>query len=250
MNTHLAIGTGAHKVIALHGWFGYAHGWGPLVDVLDRQNFSYAFMDCRGYGGMKGSDGPYTMEQIAQDALALADGLGWQRFSLIGHSMCGSAIQRVLVDAPARVHKLVAITPVPASGVPFDDASWAFFSSAAKDPASRKGIIDLTTGNRLSSVWLDQIVDASLAESDEAAFAAYLTAWAKTDFHAQIDGNPVPIKVIVGEHDPALGAPAMKDTYLQWYPNATLDVMTNAGHYPMNETPIALATSIEKFLRA
>ena len=249
MNTHLLIGTGPRKVIALHGWFGCAHSWGPLVDVLDRQNFSYAFMDCRGYGGMKGSGGPYSMEQIAQDALALADGLGWHRFSLIGHSMCGSAIQRVLVDAPARVEKLVAITPVPASGVPFDDAGWAFFSSAAMDPASRKGIIDLTTGNRLSSVWLDQMVAASLAESDEAAFGAYLTAWAKTDFHERIKGNPVSIKLIVGEHDPALGAATMKDTYLQWYPNATMDVMANAGHYPMNETPIALATSIEKFLR-
>ena len=126
MNTHLLIGTGPRKVIALHGWFGRASGWGPLVDVLDTASFSYAFMDCRGYGGMKGSGGPYTLEQIAQDALALADGLGWQRFSLIGHSMCGSAIQRVLVDAPARVGKLVAITPVPASGVPFDDAGWAF----------------------------------------------------------------------------------------------------------------------------
>ena len=93
------------------------------------------------------------------------------------------------------------------------------------------------------------MVAASLAGSDEEAFAAYLPAWAKTDFHAQIQGNPVPIKVIVGENDPALGAAAMKDTYLQWYPNAILDVMANAGHYPMNETPVALATSIEKFLR-
>ncbi|QDL37660.1 alpha/beta fold hydrolase [Rhodoferax sediminis] len=249
MNTHLLIGTGPRKVIALHGWFGHARGWGPLVDVLDTQDFSYAFMDCRGYGGMRGSGGPYTLDQIAQDALALADGLGWQRFSLIGHSMCGSAIQRVLVDAPARVEKLVAIAPVSPSGMALDNASWAFFSRTTKDAEARKRLLDMTTGLRLTSVWLDQMVASSLAESDEAAYEAYLTAWAKTDFHAQIEGNPVQIKVIVGEHNPLLGAGAMADTYMQWYPNATLEVMGNAGHYPMNETPIALATSIEKFLR-
>ena len=104
-NTHLLIGSGAHKVIALHGWFGHAHGWGPFTQHLNGRDFGYAFMDQRGYGGMRGSGGPYTMEQIAQDALALADHLGWRRFSLIGHSMGGSAIQQVLAASPERVRK-------------------------------------------------------------------------------------------------------------------------------------------------
>jgi pimeloyl-ACP methyl ester carboxylesterase len=60
----------------------------------------------------------------------------------------------------------------------------------------------------------------------------------------------VPVKVIVGAHDGALTADVMTATYLAWYPNASLEVMANAGHYPMNETPVALATSIEAFLRA
>jgi len=249
MNTHRMIGRGPRKVIALHGWFGHGGGWGPMADVLDTRGFTYAFMDCRGYGGMKGSGGPYTMEQVAQDALTLADGLGWERFSLIGHSMGGAAIQQVLAAAPRRVERMVAVTPVPAGGVPFDDAGWAFFSSAAKDAAARRGIINVTTGSRLCDAWLDQMVASSIEHSDEAAFAAYLPSWAKTDFHAEIAGNPVAIKVIVGQHDPALGEAAMKDTYMRWYPNAVLEVMANAGHYPMNETPVALATSIEAFLR-
>jgi pimeloyl-ACP methyl ester carboxylesterase len=42
----------------------------------------------------------------------------------------------------------------------------------------------------------------------------------------------------------------MRQTWLTHYPKATLAVMRNAGHYPMEETPLALATSMERFLRA
>src|SRR5579864_6989753 len=127
-NSYITVGHGPHRVVALHGWFGCAAGWGPLVDCLDGEAFTYAFMDYRGYGGSKHLKGRYTMEEIAADALALADHLKWSTFSMVGHSMGGMAIQRVLVESPARVRKLVAITPVPASGVPFDEHTWAFFS--------------------------------------------------------------------------------------------------------------------------
>src|SRR5574337_623035 len=225
MNTHLLIGNGPRKVIALHGWFGH------------------------GDGGMKGCGGPYTMEQTAADAIALADGLSWEKFSLIGHSMCGTAAQHVLVQAPKRVERMVVIAPVPASGFPHDEAMLALFQRAAGDTDVRKRIIDMTTGLRLSETWIEQMVASSFENSDQEAFGAYLPSWAETDFHAKIQGNPVAIKVIAGQHNPALGAPVMQETFMRWYPNAVLEEMDNAGHYPMHETPIALATSIESFLR-
>jgi len=61
-------------------------------------------------------------------------------------------------------------------------------------------------------------------------------------------GSPAAVKVIVGEHDPALSAPVMEQIRLAFYPNAELEVLPNAGHYPMFETPGALATSIGEFL--
>jgi pimeloyl-ACP methyl ester carboxylesterase len=181
--------------------------------------------------------------------IALADEIGLKEFSLIGHSMGGKAIQRVLADAPKRVRKLIAVTPVPAAAVPFDDAGWGLFDGAANSVENRKAILNFSTGNRLSDTWLTHMANYSLHTSTVEAFAGYLRAWAKEEFVADVQGHDHPIKVVVGEHDPSLTADLMQATYMAWYKNAELEVMSNAGHYPMDETPVALATSFEMFLK-
>ena len=244
-----SLGHGPHTVLALHGWFGDETAFDAMRDAMSLDEFTYAFMAYRGYGVSKQQRGSYTMQEIAADALALADALEWPEFSVVGHSMGGMAAQRVLADAPRRVKKLVAVTPVPASGVPFDGETWKLFDGAARSLDNRRGIIDFSTGGRLSKAWIDRMARYSAETATIEAFAAYLQAWAKTDFSEEIKGRTIPLKVIVGAHDQALPAEVMQATYLAWYPNAELEVMANAGHYPMNETPVALATSIEAFLR-
>jgi pimeloyl-ACP methyl ester carboxylesterase len=244
----VTIGSGDHHVVALHGWFGSARGWGSLPDYLDRSAFTYAFMDLRGYGGRREAAGDFTMQEAATDAVALADELGWDRFSLVGHSMSGQAIQHVLVQAPGRVRRLVALNPVPATGMPMDSASWALFSGAAANRGNRFAIINFTIGGRLPAAFVDHIVQHSLDHSSVGAFGAYLQSWAKDDFSDQVKGNPAAVKVIVGEHDPALSAAVMEQTWLRFYPGAELEVVRGAGHYPMFETPAALAASVEEFL--
>jgi len=244
----IIVGQGPIRVIAMHGWFGSASAWRPFAEVVDTRNFTYVFPDYRGYGTRVAETGDYTIQEIADDTIALADELHWSTFNLVGHSMGGKAIQQVLLNAPARVEKLVAVTPVPASGVPFDEATWSFFSKAWNDRGVREAIIDNTTGSRLSKAWVSKMAAHSFNVSRPEAFAAYLDAWAKGDFSAAVQGNPVPIKVIVGKHDPALSVTVMQSTYMRWYPNAELEILENAGHYPMDETPVALASSIERFL--
>jgi pimeloyl-ACP methyl ester carboxylesterase len=243
------VGHGEHHVLVLHGWFGDETCFDAMRDALTLDEFTYAFAACRGYGMSRQQRGLYTMKEISADALGLADALEWDDFSLIGHSMGGMAVQRVLADAPARVKKLVGVTPVPASGVPFDPESWKLFEGAAKSLDNRRGILDFSTGGRLSKAWIDRMARYSAETASIEAFATYLTAWAKTDFSAEIKGSTLPVKVIVGEHDSALTAETMRATFLAWYPQAELEIIANAGHYPMNETPVALATSIEAFLR-
>src|ERR1700694_2447519 len=100
---HEVIGEGARKVLVLHGWFGDHTVWSPTYPFLDRTGFSYAFLDYRGYGSSRSAKGEHTMKEISADALALADHLGWQSFSVVGHSMGGMAGSRRRGDAPGRV---------------------------------------------------------------------------------------------------------------------------------------------------
>jgi pimeloyl-ACP methyl ester carboxylesterase len=246
------LGSGGHHVVAVHGWFGSAEGWGSLPQYLDGSAHTYAFMDLRGYGARRDVPGKFTVAEAAGDVLALADELGWDQFSVIGHSMGGKIGHQVLLQAPSRVRRLVGINPVPAAATPMDARTQVLFDGAASVPDNRAAIIDFTTGSKLTKTFISQVVAHSLESSAVEAFGAYLWMWAKEDFSAHVPstGSGVPVKVIVGETDPALSAEVMRQTWLVYFPGAELEVMANAGHYPMFETPVALATSIERFLDA
>ena len=248
-SSHVSIGWGDHHVLAVHGWFGSSRGWGSLPEFLDRARNTYAFMDLRGYGGRKQVAGEFTMEEAAADAITLADELGWDRFSVIGHSMGGKVAHQMLLQAPDRVAKLVGLNPVPATEVLIDAQGWELFSGAAANAGNRAAIIDFTTGNKLTTTFIQQVVQHSLQNSTVEAFAAYLQAWAKSDFSGKVQPDTsTPVKLIVGVNDPTLSADVMEQTWRVFFPEAEMTILPDAGHYPMFESPVSLATSIEEFL--
>ena len=244
------VGHGEHRVLALHGWFGSAEGWGQLPDLVDPEVYTWAFPDLRGYGARRDEPGEHTVAEVAADALELADRLGWDRFSVVGHSMGGKFAQQVLADAPDRVRRLVAVSGVPAGPTPFDQEARGLFSGAARNRDNRYAIIDLTTGNRLPRRFVDGLVQHSLDACEPATFADYLTAWADEDISSAVGAvaGRVPVLCVVGRHDPALGEDAMRATWLETHPGAELVVLADAGHYAMYETPPALVAAIEDFL--
>jgi esterase len=243
------IGFGAHKVMALHGWFGDHTAFDSMHNSLSHEDFTYVFPAYRGYGLSRVLTGRFTIDEMASDVIALADDLGWSSFSIIGHSMSGKVAQRILVDSRQRVRKIIAVTAVSANEVSFDADGRSLFEGAARSIGNREAILEFSTGNRLTKAWIEQTARYSVKTAAIDAFAGYFDAWSKTEFSSAVDGNGIAIKVIVGEHDPVLTEEVMRQTYLAQFPEAELEVITNAGHYPMEETPVALATSIEAFLR-
>lgn len=245
---HLTIGSGPHHVFCLHGWFGSQDGWGSLHKHLDQTRFSYHFVNYRGYGPRMAEAGEYTLEEISADVLALADELGVRDFSLIGHSMGGAAVQRVLADAPERVRSMVGICPVGSSPAGFDEAGQQLFGGAAEHPENRYAIIDFTTGNRNTPTWVNAVKDFSLANSTKESFHGHFLSWSTPDFTDQVRGKTLPVLAVVGEYDQGIPQDLVRQTWGEVFPNCRIHVMGNSGHYPMDETPVQLATVIEAFL--
>jgi len=245
-------GTGDNTILVLEGWFGDYAVWEPTFSSLDQNTFTYLFMDYRGYGKSKEQSGDYSMKEIAGDAIGLVNDLGCDSFHVVGHSMGGMAMQRVILDIDdrKRVKSAVGIDPVPACGAPLNDEMWALFEGAITADDNRYKILDFTTGNRNSPQWLHYMVERSRASTTQAAFAGYLNAWVKEDFADEAKGLETPTFVCIGEHDQAFTKEAMQSTYLAWLPNSRLETIANAGHYPMQEAPVNLATVVQDFIKS
>lgn len=243
-------GEGSEHVMVVHGWKTDQRCWDTMLSSLNPEKFTYVFVDQRGYGKSIDMEGPYTVPQVAEDMRVLADSLEWQRFHIIGHSMGGKVIQRIMADEPARIKSAIAVTPCPAAQIPFDDESWELFANAYGRMQNRENIFRYSTGDRLTDRWYQAITEQSIESSDSKAFAEYLDSWVNYDLVEDIMGNQVPVKVMVGENDPSLTLEIMKDTYGQWLPNAEIVELTNCGHYPMLEIPLRLAAEWEEFLEA
>lgn len=243
-------GSGSHKVIGLHGWLGDENTFKALESSLDPDKFQCVWLAHRGYGKSREIHGDYTMEEMGDDALEVVHGLGWDTFSVIGHSMGGKAAQLLSAKAGNAVRKLVTVTPAPAVAIPFDEQTLGLFTAATHDPGSRAIVINFSTGGKLSPVWVDRFVKESAARSTVEASTGYLQSWAGQDVSGMIGRFDAPTLVLVGANDPSITTESCGLDYGSKYPNLKIVALENSGHYPMDEIPLAFGVTVASFLEA
>ncbi len=242
------LGTGPEKLIAIHGWMGASDLFAPLHEHIDGRRWSVCFMDCRGYGARRSVPGEMSIEEIASDALGLADHLGWGRFHLLGHSMAAMAAQRLMIDAPDRLASVVLLAPVPAGGARIDAARRERLLAATTDPAVRLELIDANSGSVREREWLERLRDLSLAGTAPEAMTRYLDSWTGPGFAAELRGNARPATVIIGSLDPGTPEGRAREVYGDLLASVRFEVLDGLGHYAMREDPRALAAALGRHL--
>jgi pimeloyl-ACP methyl ester carboxylesterase len=106
---HVAIDEGSGPpLVLLHGWPQDSTMWRHVVPQLS-ERFRCLALDLRGLGRSPAPPGGYDKPQFAADVLHTLDGLGIERFSVIGHDWGGITAQLLCVDAPERVEKAIVL---------------------------------------------------------------------------------------------------------------------------------------------
>ena len=106
-------------VIALHGWLDNANSFARLAPKLEGLRILALDMAGHGHSDHRPPGSAYGLPDYAHDVLQVAEQMGWERFSLLGHSL--GAIISVIVAAavPQRVSRLALIDGlVPPVGEP------------------------------------------------------------------------------------------------------------------------------------
>lgn len=254
---HEIYGHGREKVLVLHDWMGDATTFQSLFRYLDPAFAEYALADLRGYGASRHLRAPFTAEQAAADAFGLADSLGWTRFHVVGHSMSGMIAQRMALDDWAsqrrRIRSVVAVTPVAADGYPADEATKTFLWSLIGDRGLSEAGFAALTGQKHGATWSRIKTEQHLATASQEALRGYYRMWLETDFSPQLRAAQVgtPFLVVGGRNDlPGFQEPHLRQTFGAWLKDVCFEFITDAGHYPMHETPVRLAALLEGFVAA
>jgi len=247
---HNQIGSGKEKVLVLHSWTTDSKSYDFMLPYLNTDDYTYVFVDLRGYGDSKEMQGTFSVEEASFDAIQLIDFLGWDEFHLIGHSMSGMIVQKIAANNPSRVKSIVAITPVPACGTPAPKEIIDFFEGMALDNDDAAAeFVNTLTGNRYTKTFAKKMIADIRQHSTSQARIGYMNMFFHNDFSESVKGLRTPILVMFGEYDSGiLNEALMRNTFLKWYPNAHLECCKASGHYPMIETPVTLVASMEKFL--
>jgi 3-oxoadipate enol-lactonase len=248
---HCRLGDGPAICVVLHEWLGDHVNWEPVLPYLQLDRHTLVFMDLRGYGWSRALAGSYTLDEATSDVLRTADQLGLSRFHLVGHSMSGLVAQALALQSAPRIQSVTLFSPVPPAGFKADGDAMKALNAVIDDDAAAARAITARTGNRYGPGWLQRKLAIARKAATIDALRGYLAMFTSSAVTGDTQRLTAPLHVVSGAQDiPFYRAEAWHNAFQSAYKHATFETIDDAGHYAMLETPVRVATIIEKQMGA
>ncbi|GGI04137.1 3-oxoadipate enol-lactonase [Egicoccus halophilus] len=207
--------------------------------------------DQRGHGASSVPAGPYTIDRLGHDALAVLDAYGIERVDVCGLSLGGVVALWLGAHAPDRVSRLVLADTAARVGT---EQGWRERAALVREQGM-DAVVDLVLGRffspdfrRSGAPALDAVATA-LRDTRPEGYAASCEALATADLREVAGRVGAPALVLVGTADeatPPSDARALADRL----PAATYVELPVAGHLANLEQPEAFSAQVADFLAA
>jgi len=225
--------------------------WDQLAEDL-APDYRVVRYDHRGQGGSEVAGGPYTMDQLIDDAARLVHEAASGPVVWVGVSMGGMVGQGLAARHPELVRGVV-IANSTAFYPPEGQEVWR----QRIDTVARAGMAGILDGamarfftDRFRADFPDEAARfrSVLGKADTKGYIATCEALLNLDLRAELPSIRCPALVIAGRQD--MGTPpAMSEAIAAAVPGSTLVMIADAAHLSPIEQPEAFAGHVRRFLR-
>ena len=179
------------------------HMWEDQMPALT-EHFRLVRYDQRGHGRSPAPPGPYSIEELAGDALALLDRIDVERVSFCGASMGGMTGMWIAINSPGRIDRLGLCCT--SAHIPPRER-WLERAALVRGRKGMESVVEaslerwFTPAFRGRKPETAERLERGLREIDPEGYAACCEALAETDLRAQLATIKAPTLVITGEDD-------------------------------------------------
>lgn len=204
--------------------------WDPQMPAFEA-HYKVIRYDSRGHGKSSAPDGPYSIEMLVDDAIALLDHLGIAKTDFCGLSKGGMVGQRLATLHPERVDRLVLCDTGCYMGPP---EMWEGRIATAGDQGMG-AVVDATIQRWFTPAFQKSDPDAvakvhqMIVNTPVAGFIGCCRAIQAMDQRDTIQAITAPTLVVVGADDPGTTPDAAREIHKR-IAGSALEILPDAAH--------------------
>ena len=241
-------GKGREGVVLVHSLAMDHTFWNAVAPALSETTAVLTY-DCRGHGRSDKPDGPYRVEQFADDLADLLDHVGWRSAVVAGASMGGCVTLAFAAAYPARAAALGLFDTTAGYDAP---DKWEERAATA-EAKGLEAMLEFQTTR-----WFTDAFRTNRKDVLDAAVAVFLAnparCYAQTcrmlgacNMTAALPRLTTPVRIAVGEEDYATPV-AMAQALHRGIAGSTLTVIRNARHLTPLECPEIIVDELQKLI--